>query len=537
MDATLTPLRLSVNWHSTSVNWQRLLVLLLVVATCCTSLTVSPSAPAPARVQADLLALAASQPESQVRIIIQQLSATTPVAQQLADMGAHNVRELPMIHGLAATVPARLVPLLGAIDGVRWISRDVAVVSSQCNGCVPTDQVSTAYWHAVGTGLLANRRPGTQGQGITIAVVDSGIQPSHDLYHDNGTARIFEGVSTSIDNSTSSFWDGYGHGDHVAGIIASNGRDGGGTPGGGSFVGIAPQANLISVRVADAQGAATAESLINGLQWIFNNHASRNIRVVNISMNTTAASDYHTDPINAAVQSLWFQGVVVVVSAGNSGADQVFSPGNDPFAITVGASDDKGTRTVSDDAIAPFSAYQHFTFDGRSFNKPDLVAPGVNIISRIYRTDSTLVQHYPGEVVHIANDGLRYFRMSGTSMAAPMVTAAAALMLQANPNLTPDQVKYRLTSTAVRPNGNFASPAAGAGLLNVDAAVRTTTTTSANQDMPVSRLLSGGTTTFWTGAAVTDSGSWRTRSSTFYSSGSWRTQAGRTSTVYGSTQR
>jgi serine protease AprX len=204
--------------------------------------------------------------------------------------------------------------------------------------------------------------------------------------------------------------------------------------------------------------------------------------VVNLSLNSSVEESYHTNPIDAAVEILWFNKVVVVVSSGNNGKNALFPPANDPFVLTVGATDDRGTASLSDDVLAAYSGYGK-TPDG--FQKPDLVAPGSNIISLMPNfTPSALAAAHPDHVV-----GQYYFRMSGTSMAAPMVAGAAALLLQDEPNLTPDQVKYRLMATA-RP---FDDPKrAGAGLLDVYAAVQGTTTASANTNIRASKLL-------WTG--------------------------------------
>jgi serine protease AprX len=200
-------------------------------------------------------------------------------------------------------------------------------------------------------------------------------------------------------------------------------------------------------------------------------------------LNSAVAESYLTNPISAACEILWFNGITVVVSAGNNGTASLYPPANDPFVITVGAVDDKGTAALTDDVVASFSAYGT-TSDG--FAKPDLVAPGRNIIS-VLSANSQFRNNRPNNVV-----GANYFRMSGTSAAAPMVTGAIALLLQDEPNLTPDQIKFRLKATANKNWPGYTSTKAGAGYLDAYAAVYGTTTQSANTNQRASQLLWSG---------------------------------------------
>jgi serine protease AprX len=246
-------------------------------------------------------------------------------------------------------------------------------------------------------------------------------------------------------------------------------------------MGIAPGVALYSVKIADGDGMAYESDVVAGLQWIYENHADYNIRVVNISLNTTTEQSYHTSPLDAAVEILWFNGVVVVASAGNYWSDGAFnpvtaSPANDPFIITVGAIDEKGTTRTQDDAWANFSAIGNTT-DG--FYKPDIHAPGKDIVSLLSR-NSPWDEQYPDRVT---SNG-EYIRLSGTSMSAPMVTGVVALLLQDEPNLTPDQVKYRLINTSYWV-GSVKS-------LDAYKAVTSTTTESANQGLFPSQLLTTG---------------------------------------------
>lgn len=231
--------------------------------------------------------------------------------------------------------------------------------------------------------------------------------------------------------------DGYGHGTHIAGTIGGDG-----SAISGKYMGIAPDAKLGNVKIADNLGNATLSDLIAGLQWVSEHKAAYNIRVVNLSLQSGVAQSYKTDPLDAAVEFLWFNGIVVVTAAGNLGSapDAVsYAPANDPFAIVVGAVDDMGTKNQADDQIPDWSS-DGYTQDG--FYKPDIVAPGRHIISDI-DTTSYLARTYPSNLVDS-----KYFRMSGTSMSAAVVSGVVALMLEQNPGWSPGQVKYVLRQTA-----------------------------------------------------------------------------------------
>jgi serine protease AprX len=206
---------------------------------------------------------------------------------------------------------------------------------------------------------------------------------------------------------------------------------------------------------------------------------------VNLSLNSTVAQSYHTSPLAAASEILWFNGITAVAAAGNNGTASLFPPANDPFVITVGATDDRGTPVTSDDAVATFSAYGA-TENGIA--KPDLVAPGKNIVGLLPENDKLSIGR-----AHPANQvNKTYFRMSGTSVSAPMVSGAIALLLQDEPALTPDQVKYRLMATANKNWLGYDAARSGAGYLDVYAAIAGTTTQSANTGIAVSNLLTSG---------------------------------------------
>ena len=313
-----------------------------------------------------------------------------------------------------------------------------------------------------------------QGQGVTVAVVDSGIVKNQDL-----GARLLKSVNFNPSYHDSA--DRYGHGTFVASIIGGNGKHSN-----GKYIGLAPQVNLVNARVSNDQGMSTESDVVSALQWIYNKRTNYDIRVVNLSLNSSVAQSYHTSPLDAACEILWFNGIVVVVSAGNNGTATLFPPANDPFVITVGATDDKQTVNLTDDVISTFSAYGT-TESG--FVKPDLVTPGRNIVGVLPENDQlNMSRSYPQNRVDY-----NYFKMSGTSVSAPMVSGAVALLLQDEPNLTPDQVKYRLKATANQSWPGYNATTAGAGYLDVYAAVYGTTTQSANTNISASQLL-------WTGS-------------------------------------
>lgn len=433
--------------------------------------------------QPQLLELAAAQPQTSVQVIVQKLVQDSSLESRVAQLGGTVTKNLRIINAFAAELPAKAVPELAQAPGVRWISLDAATVSTACSKCIDTTNLKNAYVRAIGADKLWNASPYLQGQGIGVAVVDSGVAE-----HDDLKGRIVASVDLRSKPILPEDW--YGHGTHVAGIIGGNG-----TKSNGNRIGVAPRVNLISVQISDHQGAASTSDVVAGLQWVYNNRTKYNIRVVNLSLNSSVSESYHTSPLNAAVEILWFNKIVVVVSAGNNGSATLYPPANDPFVITVGATDDKGTTAIKDDVIASFSAYGT-TKDGIA--KPDLVAPGTNIISPLSDIATTVFSQHPKHRVGAPGDAtyFSYFRMSGTSMAAPVVSGAVALLLQDEPNLTPDQVKYRLKATAIKDTAlwpGYTAKKAGAGYLDIYAAVNGTTTESANTGMAASRLL-------WTGS-------------------------------------
>ncbi|MCB0062178.1 MAG: S8 family peptidase [Caldilineaceae bacterium] len=442
----------------------------------CSFILVIPASggqPAIAKLQPLLVELAITEAETILPVIVQLQPEAGSIVEAVTRLGGKQTKDLYLIHAVVAELPAKQLPVLAQVAGVRWISLDAPVVETTCTNCVPTDRLRTVYNQAVRAHALWNGSPRLQGEGIGVAVVDSGIQK----YHPDLIGRVVGGTSTVLSPDG---YDGYGHGTFVAGVIAGDnawGRR--------NYIGVAPKSKLIDVKVTTLTGASTESDVVAGLQWIYEHRETYNIRVVNISLNAATAQSYHTSPLSAACEILWFNGVVVVTSAGNRGEGAIYPPANDPFVITVGAADDMGTPSIVDDSVAHFSAYGH-TVDG--FAKPDLVAPGRHLVAPMSYSAALLPLLRPEMKV----DGT-HMRMSGTSFAAPVVTGAIALLLEDEPDLTPDQVKYRLMATANRNWPGYDAAKAGAGYLDIASAVYADTTESANTGLPMSQLLTTGT--------------------------------------------
>jgi serine protease AprX len=382
---------------------------------------------------------------------------------------------------------------------LRYIPRS-SKPDLNASGWRDISNLQNAYNQTVRATKVWNEAPAyDQGQGVTVALVDSGVLDT--LAFDT---RLIGQVNFNLGYHDST--DRYGHGTFVAGLVGDNGN-----LSNGQYVGIAPQSNLVSIRISDDQGMSQMSDVVNGLQWIVANQAAYNIRVVNLSLNSAVYESYMTNPLDAAVEILWFDGLVVVVSAGNNGTASLFPPANDPFVITVGATDDKHTVTPFDDTIAPFSAWG---VDETGAVKPDIVAPGTNIVA--YLPDNP---NLTMSVQHPSNrKNNNYFLLSGTSMAAPLVAGSVAMLLESNPNLNPDQVKYRLKTTANRWWPGYNSTMAGAGLLDIYAAVHGFSTASANTGIQASQLLWTGSTPVTWGSVNWSSVNW---SSVNWSSVNW----------------
>lgn len=304
------------------------------------------------------------------------------------------------------------------------------------------------------------------GRGVGVAVIDTGIAGDVPDFQTprNGSRVIASAVTNPCARDAN---DQYGHGTHVAGLIAGNGLVyNNGLH--GKYMGVAPRANLVSVKVSDDDGNTTVLDVIYGIQFAVDNKAAYGIRVMNLSLSSSVAESYRTDPLDAAVESAWFSGIVVVTAAGNEGATQdgvTFAPANDPWVITAGALDDKGTFTRLDDALAPWSS-RGLTQDG--IKKPEVLAPGAGLVSTLAPGSD-----FANLCSNCVSDNGRYFRAGGTSMSAAVVSGAAALLVDAHPDWTPAQVKGALVSKLVD------VPGAG-GVIDIAAALDASSASSVN---------------------------------------------------------
>jgi serine protease AprX len=402
-------------------------------------------------------------------------------------------RHFSSIDAVAGTLPGSALEHLASNPNVAEIVPDAAVA--------PADLDEAGLWRATTQADQASAIVGGA-QAPAIAVVDSGVDTSKAA--DFGS-RIVASVDLSSSPATAD--DDEGHGTMVAGIAAGASAD---------HPGVASTAPIVSVRTADANGASHTSDVIAACDWIIQHQADYDIRVANFSMVSEASSSFTNDPLDMAVEQLWFHGIVVVAAVGNYGdsaaVDVTHAPGNDPFVISVGALDTNGTADASDDFVAPWSAYG-FTGDG--FHKPELSAPGRWIVAPV-PGGSALAAAAPDRVVEPG-----YMWMSGTSLAAPVVSGAAAVLLAAHPGWTPDQVKGALMLSASALPG-IADWAGGVG--EVAAANAAAVTDPPNPNAALDRFVSAGSfdASSWQ-QAVQSSSEWSASewSSTEWSSTEW----------------
>ena len=362
-----------------------------------------------------------------VSIVVHERTPGSHAAEDLVQaIGGHITRPLPLIGGFAADVPAEHLPMLG---------RDAAVSGVYVDGRIEMANAATDFWDDLEPSLawrkairLGSVPIGIDGRGVTVALLDTGISHVQDLGE-----RVVARVDFTPGGDGE---DDYGHGTHLAGVIAGNGA-----ASGGKWRGVAPGANLVSVKVAGPDGSTDVSVVIAALQWVVTHRAEYGIKVLNLAFGTDSLQPYAVDPLNAAVERAWAAGITVIVSSGNRGPGTVNKPGDDPYVITVGAVDVKGTAMRQDDEVAPFSSSGR-TPDG--FEKPDLVAPGTTIVAT-RDAGSTIDTLHPEAVL----DG-DYFKGTGTSQAGAVVSGVAALLYQVNPLLKPNQVKSILMGSTLR---------------------------------------------------------------------------------------
>jgi serine protease AprX len=430
--------------------------------------------------------------------IVQMQKGTTPAAgkRMVRALGGRVTSPtLRLINGFGAKLSRRAVKRLRHRRGVKAVSLNAGMTASAADTsggytCPSTDATTVAAKPASGFGrdvdptvenyngrldqpmihsIRADRAwYRTQGRGIGVAVVDTGIAgdiPDFQTPGWNGSRVIASAVTNPCATDAN---DEYGHGTHVAGLIAGNSML---YPSDsryfGRYMGVAPRANLISVKVSDDDGNTTVLDVINGIQFAVDNKVRYGIRVINLSLSSATAESYKTDPLAAAAEQAWNSGIVVVAAAGNEALTNdgvTFAPANDPWVITVGALDDRNSWSRYDDILAPWSSHG-LTQDG--VRKPEVLAPGAGLISAL-APESDFAHLCPTCVV----DG-RYFKAGGTSMATAVASGAVALILEEHPWWSPNQVKGALMSTLDD------VPGAG-GVIDVDDALDANSSWSTN---------------------------------------------------------
>ena len=401
---------------------------------------------------------AATPPRNLSSEWIVQFDAGLPASQQLALVraaGGEVTRDLHLISGLGVRLTGGARARLADADGVRAVTPNAATAPAGGGRWSTLDaaDLKTSFVRSTRADKVWTQptAPAT-GADVAVAVVDTGIAgelPEFRVSADDPTSRVVASVVTHPDATTAT--DRYGHGTHVAGLVAGSGDALAPTdPLYERYSGTAPRADLVSVKVSDDHGNSTVEDVIAGLQFVVDHGAEYGVRVVNLSLGSTVPMSYHVDPLDAAVEAVWAHGIVVVAAAGNRGTEPdavSYAPANDPYVITVGAVDDDATKDTTDDRVTSWSSRGR-TQDGHA--KPDLVAPGAHIVAPL-APDS----HFKRLCETCVVDD-RYFMLSGTSMAAPIVAGIAADILSVHPEWTPDQVKGALTfvSDASNPHGD-----------------------------------------------------------------------------------
>lgn len=370
------------------------------------------------------------------------------------------------IRGYSARVPAAQIAALADDPEIERISFDTPVLAH-------LDVATRAVRADVARAEYSN----LSGRGVGIALVDTGVMTHVDFQRPKGQPQV---VEVEVVGREPGLMDYYGHGTHVAGILVGNGVASSDNRSFRSFRGLAPEAQLISIRALQPDGSGLTSDVIAAIDWAVRFKSTYNIRILNLSLGHPVYESYAVDPLCRAVRAAYDAGILVVVAAGNdggvgSGFGTIGSPANEPTAVTVGAMDDSNTAVVEDDVLAWYSSKGPTLID--HVVKPDLVAPGTWIVSTrapgsyldtTYHDLALQVGDYRTDPANAARDG-DYYTLAGTSMAAPFVAGTAALMIQRDPLLSPATVKARLMRSAVK--DQYLVFETGAGHLDVAAAI------------------------------------------------------------------
>jgi serine protease AprX len=417
--------RLAVTWDDTK---RRLtLAITITVALVFAVASVGSSAPSPASNQL-------------VSVIIHGApGAQLNIENMVLGSGGRITQPLGILNGFAAMVPSRALPTLASSPSVVGLTPDQSVHFN-----------STSYSET------------TDGYSLYSVSRDDNV------YGALKQGKVVNGPDLSFDSQAPNLahLDSFGHGTHMAGIIA--GEDPNWVPGDQTdFAGVAPGARIINVKVGASNGAVDISQIIAGIDWVVQHRHDNgmNIRVINLSLGTTTAESYVQDPLAFAAEAAWHAGIVVVAAAGNDGSSlgRLDSPATDPYVLAVGSDDTQGTTNFNSGKISTFSSV------GATSRTPDLVAPGGHVQSLLV-PGSYVAQTYASAGGVLSS---RFIRGSGSSQAAAMISGAAAVLIGHNPSLTPDQVKYLLKDTSMTLAYGGSAQYQGVGLFNLTNAIAT----------------------------------------------------------------
>ncbi len=385
----------------------------------------------------------------------------------VAELGGEVVRSYDHLDMRAIRLPVAALEGLASDEKVDWLSLDE-----------PMSTMSVASREAANVPTSSSANFGYTGNGIGIAVLDTGVSDHVDLGDNilqysflNGAYPIPEIVNGEVVNPNAAARDdGFGHGTHVAGLISGSGENSE-----DEYKGAAPSATVLSLQVLDQHGDGSMSDVMAAMDWLMTYGEYFNVRIVNMSLGKGISESNTTDPMVLTVEELWDAGFVVVIAAGNegySGSMTVTSPGNSRKVITVGSVTDNGTGfDHSDDYTSSFSS-QGPTI-GDYVLKPDLLAPGNRVVGSMDKK-SKLAKQLAKRLKECKKQNVdcgdsTYLELSGTSMSTPIVSATIALMLEKDPSLTPATVKARLMRSARKIDADPTE--AGAGILDADAAL------------------------------------------------------------------
>src|SRR3954462_15813417 len=452
---------------SQGVTWGGLPLSARRVATVATAFLLAAGVAGPA--MATAASAATPSTAARVPVIVRELPGTGSGPERAVDaLGGSVTQQFSVLQGFSAEVPGDRLDRLRAPPGVSRVTQDASLELSSKEVEDQAGQSGSLYTIANQvTGASAMWDAGYTGQGVDVAVIDSGVVPVKGL---DDPGKVVYGPDLTLEaNGAAKQKDTYGHGTHMSGIIAGRDPEAKGNKKSGdaaNFVGMAPDARIVSIKIADAKGQTDVSQAIAAIDWVVQNRNRNglNIRVLNMSFGTDGVQDYVLDPLAFAAEQAWHKGIVVVVAVGNEGfgTQKVNNPAYDPYLIAVGSDDTKGTASVADDTVSTFSN------DGDGPRNPDVIAPGEHVVS-LRSPNSFLDQSHPAAAIEN-----RFFRGSGTSQATAVVSGAAALLLSQRPDLTPDQVKAILMGSAQHlPDASAAEQ--GSGLINLAAAMKAPT--------------------------------------------------------------